>query len=939
MEAASDIETRSHSPLGDYIPMTQRRPKVGEFVRVRITPDKTKYDNTHTHGWVTIRVEECHERQHKDGWDELDYVVKGSVTRIDRKVFILLVWRGDDDALDYRCRQGWDIVEENTEPDEEEKHLERLNNSQHIDNLTQLQTIITEEEFKAYTKNAEQGYINIAPENEYVEPMRTLAQLNTPKSECEENNIPTSAPRLRKRHCNKDPMSSAPLSFSTSDTTHMSDSTRSDTDTIDCSHWEVTEYEYTKMLGKTLDDNLLFITQNYQGESISNINGLPNALASEKILIRQTNKIHNYLKSSDWVQNSDDVRRYIRLRKKWFKIASQYRNYRDKVLFLVERHVEPYLSLPGLSAEMKNLMRDLDNNSYDSKFMDILKQADQRMMDIDEIVNQVNSPGFQSMGSIFELDDFPKDINNDALAKFSDDEGVTLKLKTSGDFARNGREKIRKIPSHVEEHPALKGLGGFDFKENNNLTVNMAHVETSAPAMEFKIREDRAPDPGVALPPTLENLLHEDMTDLVQNARTIYANILSSTADIKDTSPNKHTEQTLRDFERKVDKIDEKKTELNDTYKSYVVEYTHTPNMDVIWNLSKEVTSLLRSMKDGVESFRGKAAPKLGYEEITYARLKDTKAPHLNITEFKGETSLPLYLEWIHEHKKLPTNLLNSKLAATLPSTVNSRLCQQHPEGSRTVEDVIKFLLKTYGRSSKLEEQLRTYHTNIGTLNSLFNGGSDASINPYNCKEIMMNADMHLLGLRSIIVLKKICDLYLEKGETILWFQESLYTHSFCSWLALNTLTLNQVLRFSGKSTLTGEEKINWIIGQIEELRDNADRIISSGMVESLQNLSISQPVLMTNKEDPIFMMNNKVDATLPSEGVHSSILKNNSLPTTAFLINQQTNKTTNPNATSEAEWKPKNESLPENGIPALIPQDDPWKTPLDIRPTKHPVT
>jgi hypothetical protein len=193
--------------------------------------------------------------------------------------------------------------------------------------------------------------------------------------------------------------------------------------------------------------------------------------------------------------------------------------------------------------------------------------------------------------------------------------------------------------------------------------------------------------------------------------------------------------------------------------------------MTVIWNLSKEITTLLRKMREGVELFRAKAAPKIGYEEITYARLKDTKAPYLNITEFKGETSLPLYLEWIHEHKKLPSNLLNSKLTATLPSIVNSRLCQQHPEGSRTVDDVIKFLLKAYGRTSKLEEQLRVYHVNIGTLNSLFNGGSDESVNPHSCKEIVMNADKHLVGLRNIILLKKICNIYLDRGETELWFQ------------------------------------------------------------------------------------------------------------------------------------------------------------------------
>ena len=929
MEAARDITTRSHSSLGDYVQMNQRKPNVGEFVRARIIPDKRKYDNVHTHGWVTIRVEECHEKKPKDKDDHgQDYVVKGSMHKTSKSILILLMWRGDDDALDYRYRQGWDIVEEGTKPDEEEKHIKRLINSQHIDNMTQTQVILTEEEFQEYRTNTQQDYVNMATDNEYVEPRRILAQLSTPKSTREEDTIPTSVPKLRKKPCNNDLRPSAPPSFSTSETTHMSDATRSDTDTTDSSSWEVTDYEYTKMLGKKLEDNLLSITRGYQNESISNINALPDALASERLLIKQTNMIHNYLKLFDWVQNPEDVKRYIRLRKKWFAIASRYRNDRDRVLYLVEQHIEPYLSLPGLSIKMKDLMRELDENSDDNKFMDMLKQADQRMMTIDEAVNQLNSEEFQSMGSIFEFDDFTVGMNDDALAKFSDDETLTLKLKTS--VAKDNKQRGKEVSNLIVEHPALRNLGEFDPRRGTNLTVNMSHVEATPPATEFKVRTDQVPDPGVALPPTLENLLHDDITDLVQNARTIYANIISSTDDISDTSPNKHTEETLRDFEKKVDKVDEKKTELNETYKSYIVKYTQTPNMNVIWNLSKEVTTLLRSMREGVELFRARAAPKIGYEEITYARLKDTKAPYLNITEFKGETSLPLYLEWIHEHKRLPSNLLNSKLTATLPSIVNSRLCQQHPEGSRTVDDVIKFLLKTYGRTSKLEEQLRVYHNNIGTLNSLFNGGSDESVNPHSCKEIVTNADKHLVGLRSIILLKKICNTYLDRGETELWFQESLHTHGFCTWLALNILTMNQVLRFTEKSTSTGEQKIEWIIEQIEELRDKADRIISSGMVESMQNLSVTRPVLMTNQ----------VSLNTPSEGVQIPEEKNNTLPNTTWQvpqINQPNIRPTIPQATPTTAWRPQNNNQIGHGIPPPLPLNNTWKTPLGIRPTRQP--
>ena len=215
MEAARDITTRSHSSLGEYIPMNQRKPKVGEFVRARITPDKRKYDNIHTHGWVTIRVEECHERRPKDEEEHgQDYVVKGTMHKTSKTIFILLMWRGDDDALDYRYRQGWDISTEDTQLDEEEKHAKRLTNSQHIDNLTQIQATLTEEEFEEYATNTQQDYVNMAPDNVYVEPRRVLAQLSTPKSIRDEDTVPTSVPKLRKKPCNNDLRPSAPPSFS-----------------------------------------------------------------------------------------------------------------------------------------------------------------------------------------------------------------------------------------------------------------------------------------------------------------------------------------------------------------------------------------------------------------------------------------------------------------------------------------------------------------------------------------------------------------------------------------------------------------------------------------------------------------------------------------------------------------------------------------------------
>ena len=201
----------------------------------------------------------------------------------------------------------------------------------------------------------------------------------------------------------------------------------------------------------------------------------------------------------------------------------------------------------------------------------------------------------------------------------------------------------------------------------------------------------------------MTDLLYYEAVDLVDDAKNILLNITKSITDISDASPNKHTEETLRDYERKAERISERKIVISNKYADYVMKYPVTKGMNDIMSLCTEATLVLKDVRRGVENFRQRAAPKVGYEEITYARLKDTNAPSLIVSEYKGESSLAIYLEWVHEHKRLPSNLLNAKLAATLPPLIHGRLSQQHPENNRTIDEVIKFLLKTCGRTAKLK--------------------------------------------------------------------------------------------------------------------------------------------------------------------------------------------------------------------------------------------
>ena len=117
--------------------------------------------------------------------------------------------------------------------------------------------------------------------------------------------------------------------------------------------------------------------------------------------------------------------------------------------------------------------------------------------------------------------------------------------------------------------------------------------------------------------------------------------------------------------------------------------------------------------------------------------------------------------------------------------------------------------------------------------------GNDYSIIPAKCKEAQINADKHLIGLKGILTLKEMCITYLGTTDTKMWFQEALLSHTNTSWLANNILTISQIYVLSASRLVTGEEKLNNIIKKIEDLRKQADNMISSGLANPTSEVSL----------------------------------------------------------------------------------------------------
>ena len=620
--------------------------------------------------------------------------------------------------------------------------------------------------------------------------------------------------------------------------------------------WTLGDNNGNEMLGKSFDDNLAAITSK-NADLLDNIEALPWVILTENRLMQLTNRAGQFLGSEAWVKDPISVRRYTNIRNKWFYLALKYKNQRSNMLYAIETNLPSLINNPTTEEETKKLLEFCKIGQFNN-FEDALRQVDARMTRLDESISRIEQDQFESLGSIFEFGDLRQNMDEQTMARFSDEDIPKTKIATPkkniggtpGDDARDDSKKRCKDAhktSITKEHWALRGLGDADKGQRTDLTVNMM---TGAEGLS-QSQVGNEPGVGRILNQELEKILCQSLIELTREIRSLNLDIRESTEEMQGVEPSNHTVNILKLYNRKVEKIIETKEKLYDTYRRYIEEYSPSTGMALIGDHTRNLSSKLSELREHLQNFSRMARTRVDFEEISYQQQRDTRAPELRINAFEGGTSLVSYLTWISKNGKLPSNLLNANIRKTLPPIVLEKLNLQHPEESRSPEDVITFLLISYGRTSQMEGQLREYHIDIGSLNSFFFAGHEKSINPNMCKEIITNADLHLVGLRSIFSLKDLCNKYLGTEETEMCFRENLLTHAYTNWIAKHVLTCSQITRLSRMKFKIGEVKLKWVISEVENLREVAERLIHSGMAGVQQDIPAASSILMSNQIKP----------------------------------------------------------------------------------------
>ena len=847
MEGTEKVQTRSVSALGEYPPLNnQRQPVIRETVRIRLPADR-KHQNIQSHGWVIAKVEFSYAVR-PEGEEGEDYIIKGTTLDSNKVILVCLAMRGNEDDLDSRAKQGWDIVDVGEDPTTGIKHNARMQHSQHPDNKATTQRIIMEEEYQRYAIEALNINASMTEGNLYETPKPPPRRDHGPQSVRTRLTPRRDTPVPDREHrFLSDPESTIPEPSAPSLTSTSSSNLETATEA-----WTFHDNNGNKMLGKPFDDNLAAITSK-DADLLDSIGTLPGAILTENKLIQLTNRAGQFLESENWLKDPLSVKRYTNLRNKWFYLASKYKNQRNDILYTIETNLQSFINDPTTDEGTQKLLLELCESGQSNNFLNALRQVDVRMTKLDESVDRMQQIQFESHGSIFEFEDHTQNMDERTLARFSDEDIFKTKVTTPRrDTGSTLEDNIRDDPQDrrkdttkhtTKEHWALKGLGDADKGQRTNLMVNMMTGAGRPGGTESGV--------GRVLNLELENMLYQSLLELTKEIKSLDLDIRKSTEEMKGVEPSNHTDNMLKLYDRKAEKVSETKEKLHDTYRRYIEEYNPSAGMTTIGEHTKNVSSVLSELREHLQTFGRMARTRVDFEEISYQRQRDTRAPDLRIDVFKGETSLASYLTWISKNGKLPSNLISANIRKTLPPIVLERLNLQHPEGSRSPEDVITFLLKSYGRTGQMEVQLREYHSDIGSLNSFFLAGHEESINPNMCKEVITNADLHLVGLRSIFSLKDLCNKYLGTEETVMCFEENLLTHAYTSWIAKCILTCSQINRLSQMKLKIGEEKLKWVISEVKNLRDVAERLIHSGMAGLQQDIPATSSILLSNQNKP----------------------------------------------------------------------------------------
>ena len=823
------IITRGRSKTSEPKPLNnQRPPEIAEYVRVRVKP-KAALNNIHTHGWITLQVEEVYILPTMDKGEEL-YLIKGQHNK--GEIFIQLTSNKNEQDLDMRARSGWDIAEENHA--EDPNHQERLENSQHEDNFTLTQRVLTKEEYiellvgSKDTKDL-RDQNDRQPNSQPTPPTRGQRRLSIPQTHqpSQQDGNKYEAPDKMSSHrypSLKTP--SCPSRVSTPDPTDGKGT-----------HSDTTGSNTSQCLGTYLTDNLATVIGDYGTSDFGQIPELSETIALERSLIKHTNDLENFLLEADWMGDENEIKGYMFKRNRWVRIGEQYLRQKKECSNAVKTCIEnPFIS-SNTREQLANLSHDMVN---DVQFMNLLKQTDNALLARDEIVKKSEIDA-SSKGSLFSEPDSTysetrfrhqsnsKEVHPSLRGLYDEENKVgkdvivnlmrsplirgtapatphVISPPTDSNVVRGvapgtplggrghdvvrgstpgtplggrGHDRVRRgtpgLPQGDRGQNIGRGRGGPNlsrgtthgiFQDDSNLQQRIGNdfqlggtgfnvgagrggtnnTPTHRP-LDLDYRpsyyddQNQFDDAAPILNTKLEELLHENIEDISYHIIVLNKQIMKHSDKMKGKTPNKHTEETFKGLEEKVTRLRQEKTKYADTYSEYVAKYAITSTLSDIGDKLKNLSAELKILETNLEKFGDQAIPDIGYVEVSYAQYRDVKAPELNVEVFKGDTSLQNYVQWLLNNSSLPRNLINSNISKTLPSLILLRLNQQHPEDSRQTHDIITFLLREHGRPPEVEIQLRDYHRDIGSLNSLVMSGNDCSIVPSKCKEAQINAD------------------------------------------------------------------------------------------------------------------------------------------------------------------------------------------------------
>ena len=384
-----------------------------------------------------------------------------------------------------------------------------------------------------------------------------------------------------------------------------------------------TKYE---CLGETLHDNIQSIIGRCNLPIDITMNEIHEAMAAEESLINFTNDMQDFILCNDWIENDEKSQMDVIMRQEWVSIANVYKHKRGECEEKLVNIISNTDTNEDLRKYAKNIYDQLTSN--ENKFDQLLRRIDAKLVKKDED----SEASTYKCGNPHQNSDLLKNLHietrRSSTQSTADTDIVvnmfhtpTNQIKPATTLSNQNigsgqRDRLGSaLKDDIGQSPLLDGSRGrgkgvlnnqFDPFTQQNVGVKQPAATSVFPTTTLSNTSNlgtQYTNPGTTSPITtrphltltkntgqgaqshaslLETLLLDNANVLLKHIQRENRLLQTQVQKMKGKPPNKHSEETFKDIERKVNKLRQDQDKIQNTYAKYISDHGKSTELNTI---------------------------------------------------------------------------------------------------------------------------------------------------------------------------------------------------------------------------------------------------------------------------------------------------------------------------------------------------------------------